>query len=882
MTTIRTKEKKKKDIDVMTTQPYRNTLEHILDLLSRLDILLNIELIRFQKIQSSIYKDTNNSSNNSSSSSSLQGIAISNEEANEIIENDIAKSELRNKTIIDDSEINRLKIELAEKEKEIEQRVTESLKQNVFLPFVQLISVFSLSWLEIDAITICLALQIDNQITRRYEKLYAYLNDNLMQKNPTVDLLIAIEYDSIEERVRARNAILSKDSPLFRYKMLEFIENDNNYDTYEYPIKIDEHVASFLLGSNTLNARLSSFTKLITPLEAGQDNIILLSAAEEDPLENIKSLLLKTRGKKSYDSYDDNNNNNANKNNSLDYDYDRLFSERRKIIVLNLFGPRGSGRKATAGLVCRNLGCPLLSVDLSEIISEGLPIEESLILTFREALFFRPPAAVYLENFDALLDKNDKAHYSSMKSIVWLIHELSWLTFIETNTLPWSHDGSLDDCFFMSIEFKIPEYKTRKKMWQSIVEKYQDNISNDSNDGSGDNGNSNSNNNNNTLLPRFEENVDFDALASKFAFPPGKIRNSIAFARNLAIARDDNNTITTTTTADATTSTGIGRSSKITMDDLYRGCKSQSNQGLTNMAKKIHLNYAWNDIVLPPAIMALLKDICNVVKYKGTVFYDWGFSTKFSLGKGLTALFTGESGTGKTMAAEVIANDLNLELYKIDLSSILSKYIGETEKNLNTIFKESEGSNSILFFDEADALFGKRTDVKDSHDRYANIETNYLLQKIDEFEGVVILSTNYRRNIDEAFIRRMQFIVNFPFPDAEYRLVIWKKAFPKQVPRSDDIDFKFLANNLQVPGGNIKNIVINSAFIAAKNGKRPISMSDIILATKREFDKIGKPIQKSDFGKYSAMLDDSTNTISTTPSAPSSRAVSSSSSENGM
>jgi SpoVK/Ycf46/Vps4 family AAA+-type ATPase len=335
-----------------------------------------------------------------------------------------------------------------------------------------------------------------------------------------------------------------------------------------------------------------------------------------------------------------------------------------------------------------------------------------------------------LENFDVLLDKNDRGHYSAMKSTIRLIHELSWLTFLETNMLPWSHDGSLDDCFFMNIEFKIPEYKTRKKMWQSIAEKYQNNSSNDNYDDDGSSIGSNSNNN---TPPRFEENVDFDALASKFVFPPGKIRNSIAFARNLAIARNDNTITTTTTNIE---------NSKITMDDLYRGCKSQSNQGLTNMAKKIHPNYTWNDIVLPPAIMALLKDICNVVRYKGTVFYDWGFSTKFSLGKGLTALFTGESGTGKTMAAEVIANDLDLELYKIDLSSILSKYIGETEKNLNTIFKESEGSNSILFFDEADSLFGKRTDVKDSHDRYANIETNYLLQKIDEFEGVVILSTN--------------------------------------------------------------------------------------------------------------------------------------------
>jgi SpoVK/Ycf46/Vps4 family AAA+-type ATPase len=823
----------------MATQAYRNTLEHILDLLSRLDILLKIELIRFQKIQSSMYKDNNNTNNNNSNSR-LQGFAISNEEVNEIIENNVAKSELlRTKTLVDDSEIERLKIKLNEKEEEIEQRVAKSLRQNVYLPFAGLIDIFKLSWLEIDAITICLALQIDNQITTRYEKLYAYLNDDLMQKKPTVDLLLSIEYDSIEERVRARNTMVSKDSPLFRYKILELVANDNNYDTYEYPISIDEHVASLLLGSNTLDPRLSSSATLTTPRQIDQKNIVLLSA-EEDHLENIKSLLLKNT-EKNYDNHDvdEEADHNDGNNNRINYDYDKLFSGRK--VVLNLFGPRGSGRKETAGLVCKSLGCRLLSVDLSEITSKGLlPIEDLLMLTFREALFFNPPAAVYLENFDALLDKNDRAYYSLMKRTMGLIHELSWLTFLETNSLAWSHDGSLNDCFFMNIEFKIPEYKTRKIMWHAIAKECQDLITSKPNDG-------------NSIIPplRFEENVDFDTLASKFVFPPAKIRNSIAFARNLASARKN----------DATSGSS---SSKITMDDLYRGCKSQSNQGLSSMAKKIHPNYAWNDIVLPPPIMSLLRDICNVVKYKETVYYDWGFGVKFSLGKGLTALFTGESGTGKTMAAEVIAKDLNLELYKIDLSSILSKYIGETEKNLNSIFKESEGSNSILFFDEADALFGKRTDVKDSHDRYANIETNYLLQKIDEFEGVVILSTNYKRNIDEAFIRRMQFIVNFPFPDAEYRHEIWKKAFPEQVPRSNDIDFKFLASNLQISGGNIKNIVINSAFLAAQNAKRPVSMSDIILATKREFDKIGKPIQKSDFGKYSAMLDNTTTTTTTT------------------
>ena len=829
-----------------TSQAYRSTLEHILDLLSRLDILLNIELIRFQKkFQSSVHKENDNDINNNNNN--LQGIVITNEEVNEIIEDGIAKSELRNKNILDDSEIKRLKIELAEKEKEIEQRVVESLKQDVYLPLIRLIDLFKLSWLEIDAIIVCLALQIDNQITMRYEKLFAYLNDNLMQKKPTIDLLLSLEFDSVEERVSARNTMVSKESVLFRYKILEFVENDGNYDSYEYPIRIDEHAASFLLGSRTLDPRISSFATVINPPENGR-NIGVILPSEDSHLQNIKSFLVPLKeASRTYDNSDYSNNNRNNNTIYGDDQHQKSLSGQR--IVLNFFGPKGSGRKeAAVSLVCNTLGRSLLSADLSKVVSQGLPIEESLMLSFRDALFFGQ-AAVYFENFDALLDKNDKAHYTWLKSIVRLIHELSWLTFLETTVLPWGHDdGSLNDCIFMNIEFKVPEYKERKMMWHYIAENYHDIISSDPE------GSSNNPNNGYNASLKFDENVDFDALASKFLFPPGKILNSISFARNRAILRNGD-----------TTPTANAKSSKITMEDLYLGCKSQSNQGLITLAKKIHPTYTWNDIVLPPAIMSLLRDICNVVKCKGTVFYDWGFSAKFSLGKGLTALFTGESGTGKTMAAEVIANDLNLELYKIDLSSILSKYIGETEKNLNTIFKESEGSNSILFFDEADALFGKRTDVKDSHDRYANIETNYLLQKIDEFEGVVILSTNYRRNIDDAFIRRMQFIVNFPFPDAEYRLEIWKKAFPEQVPRSDDIDFKFLASNLQVSGGNIKNIVINSAFLAAKNGKRPISMAEIILATKREFDKIGKPIQKSNFGKYSELLD-AINTSDTTTS----------------
>jgi SpoVK/Ycf46/Vps4 family AAA+-type ATPase len=221
------------------------------------------------------------------------------------------------------------------------------------------------------------------------------------------------------------------------------------------------------------------------------------------------------------------------------------------------------------------------------------------------------------------------------------------------------------------------------------------------------------------------------------------------------------------------------------------------------------------------------------------VFGEWGFDRKLSHGKGLSVLFAGPSGTGKTMAAEIMARELQLDLYKIDLSGVVSKYIGETEKNLARIFQEAESSNAILFFDEADALFGKRTKISDAHDRYANIETSYLLQKMEEYEGVVILATNLRENMDEAFTRRMRFIVEFPFPDAASRQQMWQTHFPREAPLSADIDYAWLAKQFQITGGNIKNIVLSAAFFAAGDGGA-IGMEHVLYGARREFEKIGK------------------------------------------
>jgi SpoVK/Ycf46/Vps4 family AAA+-type ATPase len=270
------------------------------------------------------------------------------------------------------------------------------------------------------------------------------------------------------------------------------------------------------------------------------------------------------------------------------------------------------------------------------------------------------------------------------------------------------------------------------------------------------------------------------------------------------------------------------------------------SHNLASFARKIEPKYFWNDIVLPADQLSQLREICNQYKYQHVVYGEWGFGQKLSLGKGLNVLFSGHPGTGKTMAAEVIASELHLDLYKIDLSQVVSKYIGETEKNLNRIFREAQASSSILFFDEADALFGRRTEVKDSHDRYANIEVSYLLQKMEEYDGIAILATNLRQNMDEAFLRRLQVIIEFPFPDEEYRRLIWKVVFPEEAPVASDVDFELLARAVRLAGGNIKSIGLAAAFYAASDG-RVIRQQHLVRAARREFQKLGRNWNERDW-----------------------------------
>ena len=280
---------------------------------------------------------------------------------------------------------------------------------------------------------------------------------------------------------------------------------------------------------------------------------------------------------------------------------------------------------------------------------------------------------------------------------------------------------------------------------------------------------------------------------------------------------------------------------------LWDACLAHTSPRLESLAQRIQPKAKLNDVVLPDDERNLLRQIVGQVIQRTRVYDDWGFRDRMNRGLGISALFAGESGTGKTMAAEAIASELRLNLFRIDLSAVVNKYIGETEKNLRRLFDAAEDGGAILFFDEADALFGKRSEVKDSHDRYANIDINYLLQRLEAFGGLAILATNMKSALDQAFTRRLRFIVNFPFPGPKEREAIWRKAFPEKTPPLvTGLDYPRLAK-FNLTGANIQSIVLNSAFLAAQAGEKVISMQDVLTAARTEFKKLDRTINEAEF-----------------------------------
>ena len=471
-------------------------------------------------------------------------------------------------------------------------------------------------------------------------------------------------------------------------------------------------------------------------------------------------------------------------------------------VVLQLVGPAGIGKKTLAQALCGSLNRNLLMVDGAGLLHADSTPEDLITRSFREA---RLQDAVICVNGFQVLQGDDAKAQALLASFAKAVAERVGLSIIAGESR-WRPQSDLDGQSLLTLELQLPDYSEREILWHNHLGKQASNVPE------------------REIVP----------LVSKFRFSGGQIQRAIATAADLARWRS-------------------GGRNGITAEDLHASSRGHSNQRLELLAHRIFPRYGWEDIVLPPDQKGQLKEICNRFENMPVVYGAWGFQSKTDLGKGLNILFAGPSGTGKTMSAEIMAGQLGLDLYKIDLSTIVSKYIGETEKNLDRIFREAQDSNAILFFDEADAIFGKRSEVRDAHDRYANIEISYLLQKMEEYQGITILTTNFRKNMDDAFVRRLHFAVEFPFPEEEYRLQIWQRVFPTEAPVDTAVDLRFLSRQFKVAGGNIKNIAVTAAFLAAQE-QQSIGMEHVIQATKREYQKMGKLLVESDFEQYFGLV----------------------------
>jgi len=724
---------------------FENSLEHLVAEAKRIDLMLRREIVKMRRLRSDGEWDE------------FRGLYISEKDMDGLLSEAIFPSSLPLGSS-GDTEVEKVERLLDEITAEIAQRKAESLRDGIALRLEHLRRAFDLSPFEID----CLLASMLPELDLRFQKLYAYFQDDVTRKAPSVDMILGLLASSVEDRSNPRRAFMPQGNLLMQQIVsLSDPPGGRIGPLLEKSVKVDQRIVDYLLGSDDIDGRLLPFTGLVQPRVGLSE--VLLGDDVRARLENLVLAAIHGQG-----------------------------------ATVFLHGRYGAGKRMTVEAVCHETGKPLLIVNSGTMLDTDLSPEMAVARIFREASLQK--ACLLWDHFDSLLSE-DNGQRAFRSRILQGSMSRPEAVFISSG-VAWEPATSLFAKPFLTLELTDPPVNIRKEMWRINLA-----------------GQTTSN-----------SDVDLDELAMKFRFTGGQIRDAVADARNLAIGRGR-------------------RKEGITTDDLYQAARNQSNQKLKTLARKIRPLFTWEDIVLPKDQLSQLREITDHVKYRDTVFAEWNFDRKVSLGKGLNVLFAGPSGTGKTMAAEIVAGELGLDLYKIDLSTVVSKYIGETEKNLDRIFREAQDSNAILFFDEADAIFGKRSEVKDSHDRYANIEIAYLLQKMEEYDGIVILATNLRKNLDEAFARRMQFAVEFPLPEEPDRRRIWQQVFPREAPLASNADLGFMARQFKITGGNIKNIALGAAFLAASDGG-VITTEHLVKATKREYQKIGRLCTENDFARY--------------------------------
>ncbi len=466
-----------------------------------------------------------------------------------------------------------------------------------------------------------------------------------------------------------------------------------------------------------------------------------------------------------------------------------------------LYGEKGAGKKHFIKHLCQRndrqaVFCHMSLLDAGDGEKKEKKHKTALRMGIREAILRQAPFVI------TGLEGYEKEEKQSM--IRWLTGETKengLVTFLTAD----EEKSFLGDDKLFRLEFPVPDENRRARLWEHYS--------------AGD---------------VLADDLQLPFLINTFAFTPGRIAAALQTARRLA----------------------GGRGCVISKEQIYHVCYGLIDHSLQEKATRVRTTFVWDDLKLAREEKETLRDLCNRVKNKHIVMAEWGFSRKLPYGTGVSAVFAGPPGTGKTMAAQVVANELNMELYQIDLSQVVDKYIGETEKNIRLIFEQAKKSNSILFFDEADSLFGKRVEsAANANDRFANIESSMLLQCMEQYSGISLLATNNYSAIDPAFIRRFKYLINFRIPDAGLRLEIWKSVFPGAVSLEEDVDFRWLAERFDLTGAYIKNIALSAAFAAAEEGG-PVNMLHILKGLKREMVKEGRTLEQSKLESFGYLFGD--------------------------